>query len=78
MKTVIIYTTKSCPKCQAVKNWLNKNNEHFEERNLEETDVMTELVMDNVSVFSAPIIRFDDHYYSFSEFEELQKLLEVA
>ncbi len=35
MKTVILYTTKTCPKCQAVKDWLNKNNGSFEERDLE-------------------------------------------
>lgn len=43
-------------------------NRYFEERNLEEVNVMAELVMKNVVVLSAPVLEVDDSIYAETQF----------
>ena len=53
---IIVYTSKGCSKCLALKEWLKTVNKEFEERSLENLDVMTDLVMRNLVVLSAPAL----------------------
>ena len=39
---VIIYTTPSCPDCQALKTWLDREEVAFEERDLTDPKIMAE------------------------------------
>jgi len=72
---VTVFTTKNCGKCIILKQHLKKIGVSFEERDLGNTDVMTELVMDNVSLFYAPILRVDGQYHHISKVEELDGIL---
>jgi glutaredoxin len=65
---IVVYTSSGCHKCSALKNWLAAANRQFEERNLENVDVMTELVMKNVVVLSAPALEVDDAVYTEDQF----------
>jgi glutaredoxin len=60
---LILYSSKNCPRCKALKKWLRRNNISFTERSLDETDVMTELVMRNLTVLSAPAIEVDNRVF---------------
>jgi glutaredoxin len=61
---IVVYTSNDCHKCAALKEWLKAANRYFEERNLENVDVMTDLVMRNVVVLSAPVIEVDKTIYT--------------
>jgi len=67
-RKIIVYTTASCHKCAVLKDWLRTFRGNFEERNLENVDVMTELVMRNLVVLSAPVLEIDDAVYVEAEF----------
>jgi glutaredoxin len=67
-RKIIVYTTTSCHKCAALKDWLKTFKGNFEERNLENVDVMAELVMRNLVVLSAPVLEVDDAVYVEAEF----------
>ena len=67
---IVVYTSSSCQKCSALKQWLKADNRHFEERSLEDVDVMTDLVMRNVVVLSAPVIEVKKTIYTEDQFFE--------
>ena len=60
---VTVYTSKSCPRCRALKKWLRRNKIAFTEKSLDDTDVMTELVMRNLFVLSAPVLETENRVY---------------
>lgn len=68
LRKIVVYTSNSCHKCSAVKEWLKTANRHFEERSLEDTEVMTELVMRNLVVLSAPAVEVDNTVYTEDQF----------
>jgi hypothetical protein len=51
-----------------LKEWFKSANRYFEERSLENVDVMTDLVMRNVVVLSAPVIEVDETIYTEDQF----------
>jgi hypothetical protein len=51
-----------------LKQWLKTVKEDFEERDLENVDVMAELVMRNFVVLSAPVLEIDDAVYLEAQF----------
>ena len=61
---VVVYTSSGCPKCALLKRWLSDRNADFEERNLENVDVMADLVMRNVVVLSAPALEVEGTVYT--------------
>ena len=67
-RKIVVYSTNGCHKCNALKEWLKNANTYFEERNLEDVDVMTELVMKNIVVLSAPVLEVDDSIYAETQF----------
>jgi glutaredoxin len=69
-KRLVVYTSNGCHKCSVLKEWLKTSNRSYEERNLENVDVMTDLVMRNIVVLSAPVLEVDDSVHSETEFFE--------
>ena len=67
---IVVYTSKGCHKCNVLKEWFKAFNKHFEERSLENVDVMAELVMRDIVVLSAPVLEVDSSVYSETEFFE--------
>jgi hypothetical protein len=47
-----------------LKEWLKDKNAEFEEKNLEDINVMTELVMRNLVVLSAPALEVEEAFYT--------------
>jgi len=76
-REVVVYTSRSCHKCAVLKEWLKTSNREFEERDLENVDVMAELVMRDIVVLSAPVIEVDGVVYTESQIFE-GDLLEVG
>jgi glutaredoxin-like protein NrdH len=72
---VVIYTTSGCTRCDMLKKWLKNKNTNFEEKNLEDSDVMTDLVMRNFVVMSAPAVEIGGEVYTDSEIFESSGLI---
>lgn len=53
---IVVYTSNGCSKCVMLMQWLQTRNKEFEERSLENVDVMTDLVMRNLVILSAPVL----------------------
>lgn len=54
---MIIYSTTDCPRCKALKKALKKLGVAFTEKNLDDTDIMADLVMQNITILSAPALQ---------------------
>jgi len=61
---IVVYTSSECPKCALLKRWLKDRNADFEEKNLEDVDVMADLVMRNIVVLSAPALEVEGAVYT--------------
>ncbi|MFQ6080076.1 MAG: glutaredoxin family protein [Candidatus Bathyarchaeia archaeon] len=61
---VVVYTSSGCPKCAALKGWLRNRHADFEERSLEDVEVMAGLIMRNIFVLSAPALEVKGIVYT--------------
>jgi glutaredoxin len=62
-KGIVVYTTNGCTRCDMLKKWLKNKDASFEEKNLEDSEVMADLVMRNFVVLSAPAIEVKGNVY---------------
>ncbi len=60
--TTIVYTLAICPNCKIAKKMLKENDIPFEEKDLNDSGVKTDLMMDNVFPMAAPVIFHNDEY----------------
>jgi glutaredoxin len=72
---VVVYTTSGCTRCDMLKKWLKNKNANFEEKNLEDSNVMTDLVMRNFVVMSAPALEIDGVVYTDNQIFENNGLI---
>jgi len=72
---VVVYTSSGCPRCNMLKKWLKNKDRNFEEKNLGDVDVMTDLVMRNFVVQSAPAIEIKGIVYTDSQIFENNGLI---
>ncbi len=64
---LVVYTTSGCPRCDMLKKWLRNKTSGFEERDLEDSEVMTDLVMRNFVVMAAPAIEINGKVFTDNE-----------
>jgi len=64
VKEIVVYTASGCPKCATLKSWLKNRNADFEEKNLEDVEVMADLIMRNAVVLSAPALEVEKVVYT--------------
>ena len=72
---VVVYTTSGCPRCDMLKRWLKNKNADFEEKNLDDSDVMADLVMRNFVVMSAPALEVEGTVYTDTQIFENNGLI---
>jgi glutaredoxin-like protein NrdH len=72
---VVVYTTSGCTRCDMLKKWLKNKNANFEEKNLEDSNVMTDLVMRNFVVMSAPAIEVGGEVFTDNQIFESNGLI---
>jgi len=60
---VVVYKTTGCSKCNMLEEWLRSIKKEFEERDLDDVDIMAELVMRNEVVLSAPVLEVEGTLY---------------
>lgn len=59
----IVYTLDECPNCKSSKRLLEAKGITFEEKDMSDPDVRTDLNMDDIFPMSAPVINLDGTYY---------------
>ena len=72
---VVVYTTSGCTRCDMLKKWLKNKDADFEEKNLEDVEVMTDLVMRNLVVLSAPAMEIEGTVYTENQIFETNGLI---
>lgn len=74
---VAVYTSNGCPKCTLLKEWLKNRNTWFEEKNLENVDIMTDLVMRDLVILSAPALEVRNVVYTEDQIFEGDRLADA-
>jgi glutaredoxin len=72
---VVVYTNEGCPRCNMLKKWLKNKETNFEEKNLGDSDVMTDLVMRNFVVLAAPALEVKGNVYTENQIFESNGLI---
>jgi glutaredoxin len=72
---VVVYTSEGCPRCNMLKKWLKNKDTNFEEKNLGDVNVMTDLVMRNFVVLAAPAIEVKGTVYTENQIFENNGLI---
>jgi len=62
---VTVYTTKTCSRCKVLKAYLKREGIEVEEKDLEDVDLMTELVIQDVHFRSAPTLQVHGMFFEF-------------
>ena len=61
-ENTIVYTLDACPDCKASKRLLKEKGIVFEEQDMSNPDVRTDLNMDDIFPMSAPVIKLNGEY----------------
>ena len=72
---VRVYTSSGCHKCAMLKEWLRSRKIGFNEGNLEDVEVMADLIMRNVFIFSAPALEVEGAFYTEDQIFDGDKLV---
>jgi glutaredoxin len=72
---IVVYTTNGCTRCDMLKKWLKNKDAIFEEKDLEDVDVMTDLVMRDLVVLSAPALEIEGTVYTENQIFESNGLI---
>jgi len=67
MSKFIVYSTKDCPKCVALKDNLQKKGIEFEEKDMGTAESITELRVGGCFAMSAPVLQIDESFYDVKE-----------
>jgi len=63
----IIYTTKTCPRCEQLKKALTSWGVQFEAVDMASPEALTELRVNGVFTLSAPVLQADERFYTVEE-----------
>jgi len=55
-----VYTSHGCFRCEMLKKWLKSRNLVFEEKSLDDVEVMADLIMRNAVILSAPVLEIEE------------------
>ncbi len=72
---IVVYTTTGCTRCDMLKKWLKNKDANFEEKNLEDSEVMADLVMRNFVVLAAPAVELEGTVYTENQIFESNGLI---
>ena len=76
-REIVVYTSSGCTRCAQLKQWLKEKDTFFEEKNLEDVEVMADLVMRNVVVLSAPALEIEGTVYTENQIFDGDGLIET-
>ena len=71
-----IYTTKTCPRCEALKHDLAARGRTFQTVNMSSPEALTELRCGGCYTMAAPVLQIEDRFFTVEELfdgDELRK-----
>jgi len=60
----VVYTTKTCPKCEQLKKELKAQGTDFQDMDMSTPQALTELRVNGVFTLAAPVLQIDDKFYT--------------
>lgn len=86
MKGIIIYSTKNCPNCRVLKQFIENAKVQFTEVDMATPAALTELRMNGVFTMAAPVLQIGTRFHTYNELftqdrinqEKIQILLKDA
>jgi glutaredoxin len=83
---IIIYSTKNCPNCKVLKQFIENVKVQFTEVDMATPAALTELRMNGVFTMAAPVLQIGDKFHTYNELftkdrinqEKIQILLKDA
>ncbi len=73
-----IYSTKSCPKCEQLKKALKSASLQFENLDMATPEALTELRVNGVFTLSAPVLQWDERFYTVEDLFDGEKLRDLT
>ncbi len=67
MNTITLYTSVGCNHCSTLKKWLREKSVAFVEKSLSDTNVMSDLIMSDIYLMSAPALEVSGKFYMVEE-----------
>jgi glutaredoxin len=64
MPNVIVYSKKDCPNCDRLKVLLSGENIEYSIVKIDTPAALTELMMKDVSIMSAPVLQIDNNFHT--------------
>lgn len=62
-----VYTTKICPNCKLVKEFLAAEGEEYREVDITTAEALTELRMNGVFTLTAPVVQIGSEFLTYDE-----------
>ncbi len=67
MQDILIYSTKNCPNCRVLKQFIENMNLQYREVDMATPAGLTELRMNGVFTMSAPVLQIGSKFYTSSD-----------
>lgn len=67
MQGIIIYSTRNCPNCRVLKQFLENAKVRYTEVDMATPAALTELRMNGVFAMSAPVLQIGDKFHTHNE-----------
>ncbi len=67
MQGVIIYSTKNCPNCRVLKQFVENAKVQFTEVDMATPAALTELRMNGVFTMAAPVLQIGNKFHTYNE-----------
>ncbi len=67
MQGIIIYSTRNCPNCRVLKQFLENAKVGYTEVDMATPAALTELRMNGVFTMSAPVLQIGDKFHTYNE-----------
>jgi glutaredoxin len=64
---ILIYSTRNCPNCRVLKQFLVSKNVPFDEVDMATPAALTELRMNGVFTMAAPVLQIGNKFHTYSE-----------
>jgi len=67
MQGILIYSTKNCPNCRVLKQFLENKNVQFTEVDMATPAALTELRMNGVFTMAAPVLQVGNKFHTYND-----------
>ena len=74
----VVYTTKTCPKCEQLKTALTKTKVQFEVLDMATPKALTELRINGIFTLAAPVLQVEERFYTVEDLFNGDRLKDIS